>query len=84
MELNYQFLSTLSIQPEEFRPADLPEGWDHSPADDPRQYMPYMPDGTPVDIMLNPQGVPSRMNLGQILEIHMGMACLLYTSSRSS
>ena len=31
MELNYQFLSTLSIQPEEFRPADLPEGWDHSP-----------------------------------------------------
>lgn len=40
----------------------------------PQEDMPYMPDGTPVDIMLNPQGVPSRMNLGQILEIHMGMA----------
>ena len=39
VELNYQFLSTLSIQPEEFRPADLPEGWDHSPADDPRQWL---------------------------------------------
>lgn len=39
MELNYQFLSTLSIQPEEFRPADLPEGWDHSPEDDPRQWL---------------------------------------------
>jgi DNA-directed RNA polymerase subunit beta len=36
--------------------------------------MPYLPDGTPVDIMLNPQGVPSRMNIGQILELHMGMA----------
>src|SRR5574344_461535 len=41
----------------------------------PEEDMPYLPDGTPVDIMLNPQGVPSRMNLGQILEIHMGMAC---------
>ena len=40
----------------------------------PQEDMPYMPDGTPVDIMLNPQGVPSRMNLGQILELHMGMA----------
>ncbi len=40
----------------------------------PQEDMPYMPDGTPVDVMLNPQGVPSRMNLGQILEIHMGMA----------
>ena len=39
VELNYQFLSTLSIQPEEFRPADLPEGWDHSPEDDPRQWL---------------------------------------------
>ena len=39
VELNYQFLSTLSIQPEEFRPADLPEGWGHSPADDPRQWL---------------------------------------------
>ncbi|MBO5120075.1 MAG: DNA-directed RNA polymerase subunit beta [Bacilli bacterium] len=41
----------------------------------PQEDMPYLPDGTPVDIMLNPQGVPSRMNFGQILEIHMGMAC---------
>ncbi len=40
----------------------------------PEEDMPYLPDGTPVDIMLNPQGVPSRMNIGQILEIHMGMA----------
>ena len=39
VELNYQFLSTLSIQPEEFRPADLLEGWDHSPEDDPRQWL---------------------------------------------
>ena len=36
--------------------------------------MPFLPDGTPVDIMLNPQGVPSRMNIGQILELHLGMA----------
>ena len=41
----------------------------------PQEDMPYLPDGTPVDIMLNPQGVPSRMNFGQILEVHMGMAC---------
>ena len=40
----------------------------------PREDMPYLPDGTPVDIMLNPQGVPSRMNIGQILELHLGMA----------
>lgn len=40
----------------------------------PQEDMPYLPDGTPVDVMLNPQGVPSRMNFGQILEIHMGMA----------
>jgi len=40
----------------------------------PEEDMPYLPDGTPVDVMLNPQGVPSRMNIGQILEIHMGMA----------
>ena len=40
----------------------------------PEEDMPYLPDGTPVDIMLNPQGVPSRMNLGQVLELHMGMA----------
>ena len=41
----------------------------------PSEDMPYLPDGTPIDIMLNPQGVPSRMNIGQILELHMGMAC---------
>ena len=40
----------------------------------PEEDMPYLPDGTPVDIILNPQGVPSRMNFGQILELHMGMA----------
>ncbi|AHI53453.1 DNA-directed RNA polymerase subunit beta [Spiroplasma sabaudiense Ar-1343] len=40
----------------------------------PVEDMPYMEDGTPVDIMLNPQGVPSRMNIGQVLEIHLGMA----------
>ena len=37
--------------------------------------MPFQPDGTPVDIVLNPLGVPSRMNLGQVLETHMGAAC---------
>ena len=36
--------------------------------------MPFLPDGTPVDIVLNPLGVPSRMNLGQVLEVHLGMA----------
>ena len=41
----------------------------------PEEDMPYLPDGTPIDIMLNPQGVPSRMNIGQVLELHMGMAC---------
>ena len=40
----------------------------------PQEDMPYLPDGTPVDIMLNPQGVPSRMNIGQILELHLGMS----------
>ena len=40
----------------------------------PIEDMPIMPDGTPVDIMLNPFGVPSRMNIGQVLEIHLGMA----------
>ena len=40
----------------------------------PEEDMPYLPDGTPVDIMLNPLGVPSRMNIGQVLELHMGMA----------
>lgn len=40
----------------------------------PEEDMPYLPDGTPIDIMLNPLGVPSRMNIGQILELHLGMA----------
>ena len=40
----------------------------------PIEDMPFMADGTPVDIMLNPQGVPSRMNIGQVLELHLGMA----------
>ena len=40
----------------------------------PQEDMPYLPDGRPVDIMLNPMGVPSRMNIGQILELHLGMA----------
>ena len=40
----------------------------------PQEDMPYMPDGTPIDIMLNPFGVPSRMNIGQVLEIHLGFA----------
>ncbi len=40
----------------------------------PEEDMPYLPDGRPVDIILNPQGVPSRMNIGQILELHLGMA----------
>ena len=40
----------------------------------PQEDMPYLPDGTPVDILLNPLGVPSRMNPGQILEMHLGMA----------
>ena len=40
----------------------------------PSEDMPYLPDGTPVDVILNPLGVPSRMNLGQILELHLGMA----------
>ncbi|RJF88410.1 DNA-directed RNA polymerase subunit beta [Oleomonas cavernae] len=41
----------------------------------PREDMPYLADGTPVDIVLNPLGVPSRMNVGQILETHLGWAC---------
>ena len=40
----------------------------------PEEDMPYMPDGTPIDIMLNPLGVPSRMNIGQVFELHLGMA----------
>ena len=40
----------------------------------PEEDMPYMPDGTPVEIVLNPLGVPSRMNIGQVLEVHLGYA----------
>ncbi len=40
----------------------------------PIEDMPFMPDGTPLDIVLNPLGVPSRMNIGQVLEVHLGMA----------
>ena len=40
----------------------------------PEEDMPFMPDGRPIDIMLNPLGVPSRMNIGQVLELHLGMA----------
>ena len=40
----------------------------------PEEDMPYLPDGTPVEIVLNPLGVPSRMNVGQILETHLGWA----------
>src|SRR5699024_11569868 len=40
----------------------------------PEEDMPYLPDGTPVDIMLNPLGVPSRMTIGQVYELHLGMA----------
>ncbi len=50
----------------------------------PEEDMPYLPDGTPVEIVLNPLGVPSRMNVGQILEAHLGMAARavgLYVSS---
>ena len=41
----------------------------------PREDMPFLEDGTPVDVVLNPLGVPSRMNVGQILETHLGWAC---------
>ncbi len=48
----------------------------------PAEDMPYLPDGTPVDIILNPLGVPSRMNIGQILETHLGWA--LHTKGESA
>ena len=41
----------------------------------PEEDMPFLPDGTPLQIVLNPLGVPSRMNIGQVLELHLGMAC---------
>ncbi|HEY4543428.1 MAG TPA: DNA-directed RNA polymerase subunit beta [Tissierellaceae bacterium] len=40
----------------------------------PKEDMPYLPDGTPIQLVLNPLGVPSRMNLGQVLEVHLGLA----------
>jgi len=40
----------------------------------PEENMPFLNDGTPVDIVLNPLGVPSRMNVGQVLETHLGVA----------
>jgi len=43
----------------------------------PQEDMPFLPDGTPVEIVLNPLGVPSRMNVGQVLETHLGWACKL-------
>ncbi|MCD9026353.1 DNA-directed RNA polymerase subunit beta [Cohnella silvisoli] len=43
----------------------------------PEEDMPFLPDGTPVQVVLNPLGVPSRMNIGQVLEVHLGMACKL-------
>ena len=43
----------------------------------PEEDMPFLPDGTPVEIVLNPLGVPSRMNVGQVLETHVGWAAKL-------
>ncbi|WP_127584035.1 DNA-directed RNA polymerase subunit beta [Paenibacillus koleovorans] len=43
----------------------------------PEEDMPFLPDGTPVEVVLNPLGVPSRMNIGQVLEVHLGMAAKL-------
>jgi DNA-directed RNA polymerase subunit beta len=52
----------------------------------PVEDMPYLPDGTPVDVILNPLGVASRMNIGQILETHLGWAAMKlgYTRSQAS
>ena len=44
----------------------------------PREDMPYLPDGTPLQILLNPLGVPSRMNIGQVLEVHLGYIAKMY------
>ena len=41
----------------------------------PEEDMPFLPDGTPLEILLSPMGVPSRMNIGQVLEVHLGLAC---------
>ena len=42
----------------------------------PQEDMPFLPDGRPLDIVLNPLGVPSRMNIGQVLEVHLGYAAM--------
>ncbi len=42
----------------------------------PQEDMPFLPDGSPLDIVLNPLGVPSRMNIGQVLEVHLGYAAM--------
>ena len=49
----------------------------------PEEDMPFQEDGTPVDVVLNPLGVPSRMNVGQILETHLGLAALQRPTARS-
>ena len=50
----------------------------------PEEDMPFLADGTPVDIILNPLGVPSRMNIGQILETHLGFAARCRTAATGS
>src|ERR671937_574483 len=50
----------------------------------PQEDMPFLPDGTPVDIILNPLGVPSRMNVGQVLETHLGWAAQVLGFTASS
>ena len=52
----------------------------------PEEDMPFLPDGTPVDIVLNPLGVPSRMNIGQVLEVHLryGSKILRYSCCNTS
>ena len=48
----------------------------------PMEDMPFLPDGTPLDIVLNPLGVPSRMNIGQVLEVHLGYAAKMCIRDR--
>ena len=54
-ELNYQFLTTVSIQGDEFRPADLPDGWDHSPEEDPRNWLTKQTELRYYNLCANPQ-----------------------------